>query len=127
MALASYSAANTTALDTTLVLAGETPHVRQITVASGAGVLTKGTLMGKITSGGKFIKSLAAASDGSETPVCILAEACDASSADVTTNAYFAGYFLEAGMTFGTGHTATNTRDALQAKGIFMAPSTAVR
>lgn len=127
MALASYSAANTTTLDTTLVLAGETPHIRQITVASGAGVLAKGTLMGKITSGGEYIKSLAAASDGSETPVCILAEVCDATSAAKVTNAYFAGYFLEAGMTFGTGHTAASTRDGLQDRGIFMASSTAVK
>lgn len=66
----------------------------------------------------KYKLSLAAATDGSQIPDAILAEDTDASAADVVTVAYFAGEFLESGVTFGTGHTASSTRDELRGKDI---------
>lgn len=55
---------------------------RKATVKSGAGVLTRGTVLGRVTATGKFLKSLSAASDGSEVPDAILLEDVDATSAD---------------------------------------------
>lgn len=69
---------------------------------------------------GKYIQSLAAATDGSEVPVAVLAEDADASTADVTTVAYITGTFNSTAMTFGTGHTAASVKDALQARGIYL-------
>jgi len=69
---------------------------------------------------GKYIQSLAAAVDGSEDPDCILGEDVDATSADVTTWAYERGVFNDDDITFGTGHTATNTREELRGKGIYL-------
>jgi hypothetical protein len=53
------------------------------TIASGAGVLPRGALLGKITATGKYILSLAAAADGSQVPDAILLEPVDATAADV--------------------------------------------
>lgn len=74
---------------------------------------------------GKYIKSLLAATDGSQTPVAVLAEDADATSGDVTTVAYVSGGFNSNAMTFGTGHTAANTKDALQALNIYLRDSVA--
>lgn len=74
---------------------------------------------------GKYIKSLAAATDGSQTPVAVLAEDADASSGDVTTVAYISGEFNSNAMTFGTGHTAASAKDALQALNIYLRDSVA--
>ena len=84
------------------------------------GVLARGSLLGKITATGKYILSASAATDGSEVPAAILAEDVDASSADVTTVAYLSGEFNATAMTFGTGHTAASTKDALRDKNIYL-------
>lgn len=83
------------------------------------GNLTRGALLGK-TAGGKYVLSLAAAEDGSQTPAAILAEDTDATSADKTTVAYLTGEFNTAAMVFGTGHTAASVKEGLREKGIFL-------
>lgn len=67
---------------------------------------------------GKYVKSLAAAADGSQVPDAILAHDCDATSADKETVAYKGGWFNESRVTYGTGHTAETVREGLRAKGI---------
>ncbi len=92
--------------------------VRGVTVVSGAGVLVRGTVIGKITSGGKYQTALAAASDGSQTPRLILAEDVDATSADVAAKAYWSGDFDSTKLTFGTGITAAAFEAALDTAGL---------
>jgi len=53
-----------------------------VTVASGAGKLEPGTVLGKITSGGKFTALAPAATNGSQTAAGILWAGIDASAAD---------------------------------------------
>jgi hypothetical protein len=55
-----------------------------VTIASGAGVLEVGEVLGKITADGKFVSSPETGSDGSETAVAVLLDNVDATSADVT-------------------------------------------
>jgi hypothetical protein len=69
---------------------------------------------------GKYVLSLAAATDGSQTPVAILAEDANATSGDVTTVAYLTGEFNIAAITFGTGHTAASVKEGLANRGIFL-------
>ena len=96
----------------------------RVTIVSGAGVLARGTVLGQITSGGKWKKSLSAASDGSQTPAAILAVDVDASAADVTNVLiYTAGEFNERKLILGTAHTAASTRDALRKIGIHLKDS----
>ena len=54
-----------------------------VTFVSGQ-VLARGSVVGVITASGKYALSLSASSDGSQTPVAIVADAVDASAGDVT-------------------------------------------
>jgi hypothetical protein len=90
---------------------------RKVTILTGQNLL-RGTVMGKITASGKYIASLAAAVDGSEVPDLILAEAADATAADVSALAYARGDFTTNALTIGAGHTAASIAEGLRAKGI---------
>jgi hypothetical protein len=54
-----------------------------ITIASGAGIIAPGTVLGKITASGNYLASAAGATDGSQTAVAIALYGCDATSGDV--------------------------------------------
>lgn len=95
---------------------------RTVTVLDGQ-TLARGAVLGKITAGGKYILSLAAATDGSETPDLILAEDCAASGADKPALAYSRGDFLAQALTLGTGHTVASITEGLRAKGIALLPA----
>lgn len=51
-------------------------------IASGAGKVEPGTILGKVTASGKFVPHAPAASNGSEVAVAILYAAVDATAAD---------------------------------------------
>lgn len=51
-------------------------------VASGAGKVDSGAVLGKVTASGKFVPHAPAANDGSETAAAILYSAVDATDAD---------------------------------------------
>ena len=102
------------------LIAGE-EHIlsRKVTILSGQN-LVRGAVLGKITSGGKYVLSLSAAVDGSETPDAILAMDTDASAADKEAMAYFAGRFNESALTLGASHTVASIREGLRLKGIYL-------
>jgi hypothetical protein len=91
----------------------------QITLVSGQN-LTRGAVLGKITASGKYTLSASAAVDGSQTPVAILVDDCDASAGDKVTLVYTRGDFQDAGLTLGAGHTLTSIAAALKDAGIFI-------
>lgn len=110
-----------TAYNEDRLVAGDHPiRTRTVTVASSA-ALTRGAVLGIITASGKFLLSASGASDGSQTPVAILARDADASGGDVTeASVYIAGDFNEAALSFGTGHDADSVREALRERSIFI-------
>ena len=55
----------------------------EITLASGAGVLEPGTVLGQVTVGGKYVQLDQDAADGSEVAAAILYRDQDATTADV--------------------------------------------
>jgi hypothetical protein len=91
----------------------------KVTLLSGQN-LTRGALLGKITASGKYVLSLSAAVDGSQTPSRVLVDDVDASAGDKEALAYRRGDFLDTGMTIGAGHTAASVKDALADIGIFI-------
>lgn len=114
MALAGFNAsAGSITPKQALIVGGDDIITRQITLISGQN-LARGSLLGKITSGGKYNLSLSGASDGSQVPAAILTEDCDASGGDKVTAAYFAGTFDENVVIFGTAHTPASVREALR-------------
>lgn len=91
---------------------------RKVTIVSGQANLKRGSVLGKITTGGKYALSLSAADDGSQTPDLILAEDCDATSGDKEALAYARGDFNANALTLGTAHTVASITEGLRAKGI---------
>jgi hypothetical protein len=55
----------------------------QVVIASGAGELKPGAVLGRITSSGKYTELDPDGADGSEAAAAILYEGCDATSSDV--------------------------------------------
>ena len=49
-----------------------------ITIASGAGIIAAGTVLGKVTASGKYVASAVGASDGSQVPAAIAIYGADA-------------------------------------------------
>jgi len=101
------------------LLAGDYPVVTDI-VTIDTGVLTRGTCLGKITTGGKHVIVNSASSDGSQNPVAILAEDADASAGDVQAVVYLSGAFNQAAVTFGGTDTADTHRAALRNLNIYL-------
>lgn len=98
---------------------------RQVTILSGQANLKRGSVLGKITSGGKYVLSLSGSSDGSQVPDLILAEDCDATSGDKIALAYVRGDFNANALTLGTAHTVASITEGLRAKGITLIPAQA--
>lgn len=103
------------------LVAGQTqPITENQTLISGQ-VLARGTLVGRITSGGKMTLSLLASSDGSQIPYGILLDSYDASAGDlVGCGVMVKGEFDQNAVIFGTGQTIANTHDALRDAGIYL-------
>jgi hypothetical protein len=106
------------------LLVGSFPVVTdKLTLVSGQNVV-RGEVLGKITTGGKLAASLSAATDGSETPYAIAAEAVDASGGDASIAVYLSGEFDSDKLTIGTAHTAASIKDGLRALGIYLKTNT---
>lgn len=99
----------------------------EIIVASGAGELEPGTVLGKITASGKYVAHDAALANGAQTAAAILYHAVDATSADVTTVATVNGPATVNGnrLTWKAGISDANRLAglaALRAKGLKVLP-----
>lgn len=103
------------------LIAGDYPLAhRPVTILTGQ-VLTRGAVLGRVTASDKYILSLSAAGDGSNTPVMVLAEDVDATAADVVAPAYFSGEFADDQLTYGTGHDADTVDASWRQNGLPMA------
>lgn len=79
---------------------------KEITVASGAGVLTRGTVLGMNTTTYEYSQHAPAASDGTETARVVLAEDIDATSAAVKCVAHVPpGKLVSENLIWATGIT----------------------
>jgi hypothetical protein len=94
-------------------------QVRKVTLISGQNVV-RGTVLGRITTGGKYNKSLSAASDGSEVPRAIAAHDMDATAGDKELMVYETGDFNELALVLGASHTIASIRDGLRDMSIFL-------
>jgi hypothetical protein len=102
------------------LIGGDAHIVTEVVTISSGQNLTRGAVLGKVTSGGEYVLSLSAAGNGSETPDAILLRDTDATSGAVKAEVAMTGEFNIAALTIGTGHTAASIRDGLRAKGIFL-------
>jgi hypothetical protein len=93
---------------------------RKVTIASGQGVLARGSAMGKVTATGKWKLSAAAAGDGSEVVRGILLDAVDATAADVEGIVGRIGRCNGGAVTFGAGHTLASVDDDCLDRGLIL-------
>ncbi len=93
---------------------------KNVTIASGAGVLTRGTVLGKVTTSGKYVEVKSTNTDGSQTASCVLHAPVDATSDDVVATVYVAGRFNVEGLTFGGTDTYAKHEEALRNGGIYL-------
>jgi len=103
----------------------------EIIVASGAGVVYPGTVLGKVTATGKYLPHDPAAGDGSQAAAAILFHKVDATSADATTVATVNGPATINGndLIYKNGISAANqlaAANALRAKGMKVLPQHAL-
>lgn len=69
---------------------------RNVIIASGAGVLKRGTVLGRVTASGKYLPSPATGSTGEQVGVAVLIDDVDATSADQVVQAGFGPALLVA-------------------------------
>lgn len=93
-------------------------RTRRVTMAAGQN-LPRGAVLGQITIGGNYALSESGATDGSQVPRYILAEACNATAAATECLVYETGDFNEQAVTLGAGHTIASIREGLRTLGIF--------
>lgn len=91
-----------------------------VTILTGQGVLTRGSVIGIITASGKGKLCDKASVDGSEVAKFILADDIDTTSADVVAQCYQSGQFNRDSLTFGGASTPANHEDELRKYGIFL-------
>lgn len=100
----------------------------QFTIADGATdfVVGDGFDITVAAGSGRYVLSVATATDGSQFPDLILAEDTNASADNVATVAYHYGQFVESALILGAGHTVNSIREGLRVKGIQLVNSTAI-
>ncbi|RYM47642.1 head decoration protein [Serratia proteamaculans] len=97
--------------DTVTILAGaEAPYKR-------------GTVLGVVTSSGKYTLSVATATDGSEVPQAILADDVNATVADTLAGVYLMAEINQNRITFDPSWTLATLKPALRPYGIFLRDS----
>jgi hypothetical protein len=99
-------------------LLGVGPHRTQtVTILSGQ-VLARGAVLGMVTASSKYLLSLTAAADGSQTPRAICAVDVDATGGDKEGQVFVEGEFNETELVLGAAHTVTTIREPLRGVGI---------
>lgn len=101
------------------LLAGDFPRVAMLATLTG-GNYQRGEVLGKIKTSGKYTKAIADGTDGSETPIAILAESVNAENEDKQGIIYFTGEFNADSLSYDSGFTVENLADKLREKSIFI-------
>ncbi|HHS9742608.1 TPA: head decoration protein [Raoultella ornithinolytica] len=98
-------------------------------VVTDTGIITGGTykrgiVLGMVTASGKYTACVKTAEDGSETPVAILVDNVDASSADQNGGLYLMGEFNQNHIIIDASWTLAAMKTALRPLAIFLKDST---
>lgn len=102
------------------LLCGPLQTVTKTVTITGGAVYQRGTVLGRITDSGAFTLSVSSATDGSETPVAVLADLADASSGDVLAGVYVMGEFNANRVIYDEGWSTDALTAALEKEKIFL-------
>ncbi|HFQ7085442.1 TPA: head decoration protein [Raoultella planticola ATCC 33531] len=104
------------------LIAGTLQLVTDTGIITG-GAYKRGTVLGLVTASGKYKLSVKTATDGSETPVAILVDNVDASTADQNGGLYLMGEFNQNHIIFDNSWTVPALKTALRPLAIFLKDS----
>ncbi len=93
---------------------------KNITIIAGSGNLLKGTILGKITPGGKYRKVDKTKTDGSQIADMILAETINVGDTDVIVRAYSQGLFNRSALIVSDGDDVVTHEDELRKVNIIL-------
>lgn len=103
------------------LFAGDYPrHEDTVTLATGQGVLARGTILGEGAGGEYFVVDDGTAADGRDDPLCILAEETDTSDGAIDAPVYETGAFNRAELTVDASTTVAAQEAALRDRSIFL-------
>lgn len=94
--------------------------LKAVTVLAGQGVLTRGTVLGIITSSGKGKLVAKASADGSQIAKFVLADTIDTTNNDVVAQCYQSGQFNRDALTVDAADTVADHEDNLRIYGILL-------
>lgn len=94
--------------------------LKGITILTGQGILTRGSVIGIVDADGKGKLAAKAAVDGSKVAKYILADDVDTTAADVVAQCYSSGLFNRKALVFAADNTAADHEDSLRQYGIFL-------
>lgn len=92
-------------------------------IAQAAAIHLRGTVMGKITASGEYIKSVKNADDGSEVPVAILVDNVDTTTTAQRGGVYLMGQFNQNVIIHDASWTLAELKAALRSYSIFLEDS----
>ncbi|MGR2678720.1 head decoration protein [Chromobacterium haemolyticum] len=92
-------------------------------IASGQGVLARGTILGVVTASGKYIVSKQTATDGSQVPSAVLADVVDATSNDANGGIYLQGEFNGTALIFDSSWSLAALKPLLRPLEIYVKTS----
>lgn len=104
------------------LIAGTLQVVTDTGIITG-GTYKRGTVLGMVTASGKYTACVKTAEDGSETPVAILVDNVDASSADQNGGLYLMGEFNQNRIIYDNSWTVPGLKAALRPLSIFLKDS----
>ncbi|EEQ05174.1 hypothetical protein yberc0001_14880 [Yersinia bercovieri ATCC 43970] len=93
-------------------------------IAQAVAIHLRGTVMGKITVSGEYIKSAKDADDGSEVPVAILVDDVDTTATSQRGGLYLMGQFNQNRIIHDASWTLAELKTALRTYSIFLEDST---
>ncbi|MDT2231226.1 head decoration protein [Paenibacillus larvae] len=102
-----------------LIAGGVSPVVSKGETVKSGGVYLRGTVLGRITEGGKLVPVDSSKTDGSERPYAVLAETVDAKE-DKAATVYLTGEFNKDALIFGGSDTVDKHEVVLREIGIFV-------
>lgn len=98
----------------------EFPALTKAAVLKSGQNLSRGAVLGVVTASGKLLLNSKAAIDGSADAIYILAEDCDATSADAPCVVYETGIFNPAALSFTSGTVVADATASLRSRSIFL-------
>ena len=105
------------------LISGPLQVVTDTGIIAKAGILKRGTILGKVTDSGEYVLSKTGAADGSEIPCAILADDVDTTDSSVSGGVYLMGEFNQNRIIHDESWTAADLKDALRKFSVFLRDS----